>query len=339
MDTKSYLKKLTAVYGPSGDEGAISSLLKEELSRYGEVKIDHMYNVSCEIEGDGPHFLLDAHLDQIGMVITDIDENGFLKIAKVGGIDPRALLGHEVTVWGKETLPGVISCQPPHLLKPDSYEKSVPISDISVDIGLTKAQAEQVVSLGQRVTLKYRETDLRNDLYSASYLDDRSGVAAILLALEKLQKAGSKAKITVQFSAQEEVGTRGAGVSAFNKTIEEALVVDVSFAATPDSNPANCGKLSVGPMIGIAPVLCQDIYQGLKETAEKRNIPYQLEVMGETTGTNADVISITGSGVRTGLISIPQRYMHTPVETVSLTDIENTAKLLAEYILNKGGEK
>lgn len=338
MNTQTYLTELTSAYGPSGDEGAISALLGEKLRPYGSVTIDNMHNVICSIHGVGTHFLLDAHIDQIAFVVTGIDDKGFLKVAKAGGIDPRALLGHEVCVWGDQPLPGIISCQPPHLLTADSYGKSIVLSDLSVDVGLSKEQAEAQITLGDRVTLQYQQCSLLNNVLSASYLDDRSGVTAILLALEQLKRRGAQNPMTVIFSSQEEVGTRGAAVAAFGKEADEAIVVDVSFALTPDSDPAMCGKLGDGPMIGIAPVLSKEIYQGLIRAAAANEIPYQLEVMGETTGTNADVISTTGRGIKTGLISIPQRYMHTPIEAVSLHDVNAVADLITSYLLSKGGE-
>lgn len=337
MEAEKLLAELTAIYGTSGQETQICSYLKTCLSQYGTVVTDPMHNVICSINGTGRHFLLDAHIDQIGLVVTGIGEQGFLKVAKVGGVDRRTLLGHEVTVWGKEPVPGIISCQPPHLLTGDSYKTSIAFTDIAVDVGLSKEQVSRVISPGDRITLKHQYTPLLNHSVSASFLDDRCGVASILLALEKLESANCRRNITVVFSAQEEVGMRGARVAAFSKKVDEAIAVDVSFAHTPDSDPAICGVLDKGPMIGVAPVLSRSIYSGLQETADVNHIPYQLEIMGETTGTNADVLSITGSGIPTGLISIPQRYMHTPVEMISITDLTNTAELIACYLTEKGG--
>lgn len=336
MDIQAYLNRLASAYGPSGDEGEIASMLKTELAAYGDVVVDPMHNVICSIQGSGRHILLDAHLDQIGMIVTGIDPQGFLKVAKAGGIDPRATLGQEVTVWGAKALPGIVSCQPPHLLNSTSYESNVPISDLSIDIGMSHEEAQSIVSLGDRVTFCARQVPLAGRRCAASFADNRSGVCVILLALKKWKEHGGQGHVTVLFSAQEEVGTRGATAAAFGIDAQESVVVDVSFAMTPDSKAAECGQLGSGPMIGIAPVLAKSVYRSLQELAETNQIPYQLEVMGETTGTNADVISISGSGIATGLVSIPLRYMHTPVETVELTDIEHAAQLLASYLL-KGG--
>lgn len=338
MECLEYLSDLTSAYAPSGDESDFAVKLSEILSNYGNVTVDKMNNVVCEIEGEGRHFLLDAHIDQIGFVVTAIDSKGFLKVAKCGGVDKRALLSHEVTIWGNEKINGIISCQPPHLLTPDSYKKSVDFNDISIDIGMDKEQAEKIVSVGDRVTLKYSQNQLLKNNFSASFLDNRSGVVSILLALEAIKKFETTPHITVVFSVQEEVGTRGAGVATFDIQADEAIVIDVSFAMTPDSKALECGELAKGPMIGVSPSLSKDIYSKLKNIAESENIPYQLEVMSESTGTNADVISICGAGKKTGLVSIPLRYMHTPVETVNIEDVENVSKLIAAYITNEGGK-
>lgn len=338
MDCIKSLIELSSEYAPSGDENGFATKLCEILSNYGKSRVDIMNNVICEINGKGKHVLLDAHLDQIGFVVTSIDGKGFLKVAKCGGIDRRALLSHEVSVWSKEEISGIISCQPPHLLTGDSNKKSIDFSELSIDIGMTKEQAENSVSVGDRVTLKYSQSKLLGGNLSASFLDDRSGIASILMAIDLLEKSNVDAHLTIVFSSQEEVGTRGAGVVAFDVQADEAIVVDVSFALTPDSNSMQCGELGKGPMIGVSPILSKDIYFRLKEIARGENIPFQLEVMGDVTGTNADVISICKSGVKTGLLSIPLRYMHTPVETICLKDVENTALLISKYIAKIGGE-
>lgn len=337
MNCKEYLHQITALHGPSGDEREIATALAQILNEYGTVTIDKMNNVICTIQGQGTHYLLEAHLDQIGMIVVGIDEDGFLQVAPVGGIDRRALLSHEVTVWGSEPLFGVVSCQPPHLLDKGSVQKSAVVTEIAIDIGLSQTQAQTKVSIGDRVTLKYRQNDLLANNYSASFLDDRSGVVAILMALETIKNQDNRPSITVIFSVQEEVGMRGAGVASYPVTADEALVVDVSFAMTPDSNKSQCGTLGKGAMIGIAPVLSRHIFTRLQEVAKTKHIPFQLEIMNETTGTNADVISITGKGVQTGLISIPQRYMHTPIETVNIEDVESVASLISAYLTRKGG--
>lgn len=336
MNTVELLKKLTAPVAVSGAEENIVQVLKDMLDPYGEVTVDSLNNVYCTF-GQGYHFLLDAHLDEIGFVVREITNDGFLKVSNVGGVDRRMLLASEVSVWGDKEYRGIISTLPPHLQKADDEKNAPEIDDISIDIGMTKEQAERCISLGDRVTFKRNFTQLAGSQISSSVLDDRVGIAAIILAIEKLSNVN--AKITAVFSSQEEVGTRGAKVVPYGKKIDEAIAVDVSFGYTPMCDKSDCGEIGKGPMIGMSPILDRKISNRLKAVAQKNNIPYQIEVMGGGhTGTNADVITVCSQGVRTALISIPEKYMHSPIEVVDTADIEATADLIAEYIKEKAGD-
>ena len=337
MTTSELLKKLTGAYAVSGREEDMTELLFELLKDIGKVSVDSMNNVFCTF-GEGYHFLLDAHIDEIGFVVTSITDDGFLKVSAVGGVDRRMLLGSEVTVYAKEDLRGVISTLPPHLQK-DDEKKAPEISDISIDVGFTKEQAEKLISPGDRVTFKRNFNNLLGTRVSSSVLDDRSGVAAIILALKEIKESGVNAKVTAMFSSQEEVGTRGAKIGPYAKNIDEAIAVDVSFGYTPSCKKSDCGELGKGAMIGISPILNKDMSEKLTELAKANNIPYQLEVMGGgRTGTNADVISVSESGIKTALISIPEKYMHSPIEVVDTKDVENTARLISVYVKERAGE-
>ena len=276
MNTTELLKKLTSAVGVSGMENNVSALLADMLKQYGEVTVDYMNNVVCTF-GKGKHFLLDAHLDEIGFIVKAITNDGFIKVDKCGGIDERMLLASEVSVWGKKEVRGVISNLPPHLQK--SGEKKPPkIDEIAIDVGMTKAEAEKVISLGDRVTFKRNFNELVGTQVCSNVLDDRSGVASILLAVEKLKNVD--AKITVCFSSQEEVGTRGAKTVAYGKDVDEAIVVDVSFGYTPMCKKSDCGEIGKGVMIGVAPILDSAMSNKMQEIAKTKNIPYQIEVMG-----------------------------------------------------------
>lgn len=329
MNTTELLKKLTSAVGVSGMENNVSALLADMLKQYGEVTVDDMNNVVCTF-GKGKHFLLDAHLDEIGFIVKAITNDGFIKVDKCGGIDERMLLASEVSVWGKKEVRGVISNLPPHLQK--SGEKKPPkIDEIAIDVGMTKAEAEKVISLGDRVTFKRNFNELVGTQVCSNVLDDRSGVASILLAVEKLKDVD--AKITVCFSSQEEVGTRGAKTVAYGKDVDEAIVVDVSFGYTPMCKKSDCGEIGKGVMIGVAPILDSTMSQKMQEIAKAKNVPHQIEVMGGGhTGTNADVITINQCGIKTSLLSIPEKYMHSPIEIVDTKDVEVTADLICEYI-------
>ena len=335
MDTLKLLEKLTAPCGVGGDEKDIVSVLKEVLEPYGEVKSDSMHNVYCTF-GEGYHILLDAHLDEIGFIVKAVSDDGFIKVSNVGGVDRRMLPASEVVVHGKKALFGVISTLPPHLQK-DGEKKAIEIDDVSIDIGMTKDEALKLVSPGDRVTFKRNFHKLLGNQVTSSVLDDRSGVAAIILALEELK--GVPVKVTAMFSSQEEAGLRGAKTGAFGKDTDEAIAVDVSFGYTPFCKKSDCGEVGKGPMVGFSPILDCNMSNKLCSVAESNNIPFQKEVMGGgSTGTNADVISINESGVKTALVSIPEKYMHSPIEIVDINDVENTAKLLAAYVRERAGE-
>ena len=333
--TLDLLKELTTPVGVSGAEENIIDYLKGVLSEYGNVTVDSMNNIYCTF-GEGYHFLLDAHLDEIGMIVTSITDDGFIKVGKCGGIDLRMLPAYEVSVWGKKEIKGIISTLPPHLQSSDDAEKAPKIEQISIDTGYSRDELEKLVSLGDRVTFKRNFTKLLNDFVSASCLDDRSGVCAILLALDELKKL--PCKVTVMFSSQEEVGTRGAKIGPYKKNVDEAIVVDVSFGYTPNCDREDCGELSKGAMIGFSPILDKTMSRMLVDVAKRDSIPYQTEIMSGKTGTNADVISISESGVKTALISIPEKYMHQPVEVVDINDIEAVKELIVAYIKERVGE-
>lgn len=333
--TLELLKKLTAPVGVSGAEENVVNLLKEILKQYGEVTVDSLNNVFCTF-GDGYHFLLDAHLDEIGFVVTDITDDGFIKFDQCSRTDTRFLPAYEVSVWGKREVKGIVSTLPPHLQTSDDEKKAPKLKALAIDTGYTKEQLTDLVSPGDRITLKRNFTLLNNNYLSASCLDDRSGICAIILALDRLKNM--PCKITVMFSSQEEVGTRGAKIGPFGKNVDEAISVDVSFAYTPGCDKSDCGEISKGAMIGFSPVLDKTMSKKLVDTAEKNNIPYQREIMAGRTGTNADVISINGNGVKSALISIPEKYMHQSVEVVDLSDVKAVADLISAYIAERAGE-
>ena len=336
INTEELLYKLTSATGVGGDEENIVNTLKEILADYGEVCVDEMNNVFCTF-GEGCHFLLDAHLDEIGMIVTEITDGGFIKVRPCGGIDKRMLLSSEVSIWTKNgEVKGVFSNIPPHLQKDDDDKKTPSFEEVSIDIGMNKDEAENAVSLGDRVTFKRNFTKLLGNQISASVLDDRSGVAAIILALKELKDV--KAKVTVMFSTQEEIGVRGAKTGPYGRNVDEAIAIDVSFGYSPLCKKSDCKELGKGAMIGISPILSKKMSDMLIAVAKENNIPYQIEVMGERTGTNADAITLSESGIKTALISIPEKYMHSPIEVVDTKDVESVAKLISEYVIKRAGE-
>lgn len=332
MDVRQILKDLTVGAGVSGCEYEIAPTAEKYLEKYGRVHIDTLGNVILEKDGKGDGILLDAHTDMVGMIVTSITPEGFLRVDACGHIDTRPLGAQQVTIHGKEPLVGVVISTPPHLQKGDGEHNGMKMSDVLIDTGLPKEKVLELVGLGDRVTVNSEFTQLLGDRASCCALDDRAGMASLIYAMEILEEKGCDKKVTVSFSTREEVGGSGAKTAAFNASAKELIAVDVSFADTPDSNSEECGELSKGPMIGVSSSLDYEMSQKFIDTAEKCGIPYQLEIMGGRTGTNADSMTVAKGGFVSGLISIPLRYMHTGIEVVSVADVENTGRLIAEYI-------
>ena len=336
MEILDILQNLTACTGTPGAEKAAVEVAEKYLCEYGKTYTDKLGNLICEINGTGKGILLDAHIDRVGLIVTAITPEGFLHVGFCGGIDERTLCAQQVTVHSKKEIKGVIISTPPHL-KADGDERQTPkIDEILVDIGMNYEQASKSVQLGDRITVDSQFLYLAGDRVAAAGFDDRCGMAAIIYALDILKTRGCDRKITVVFSTREEVGGSGAKVASYNADAEEFVAVDVSFAKTPDSSAEKCGILGNGPMIGYAASLDKEVSDKLKALAIEKRIPYQLEIMGGRTGTNADSMSTSGSGYRSGLVSVPLRYMHTSVEVISVNDIKNTGWLLAEYICDGG---
>lgn len=332
---KELIFNLCAAPGTSGQEPV--EIAARELGKYAEVRIDQNNNVIGEFGNPDSqyHIMLDAHLDQIGFIITAVDEKGFLRFAPVGGLDRRVMAGSPVTVFGKEPVTGIVCCMPPHL-SDGGEDKALPFDKMALDVGLSGETAKERIPLGSRGILCSQPQELLNNRLSVGALDDRCGVAALLRTVEILSKEKPDARITILFSAQEETGGSGATTGAYQIDPQEAIMVDVSFAKQPGVTSVTAAKLGGGPMIGVSPTLNPGVTGLLFETAKKEGIPYQTEVMGGATGTNADEAAVIKDGVACGLVSIPQRNMHTPAEVVSLEDVENTARLLASYIIARG---
>ncbi|MBP3327546.1 MAG: M42 family peptidase [Clostridia bacterium] len=336
MNIKNTLIELAKASSAPGQEYSVAPLAEKMLSEYMPVSTDNLGNVVGHKEGEGKHILLDAHLDSIGMVVTAVEENGFLRVDKCGGIDIRTIAAQDVIVHGREDLFGVVTSIPPHLSKGDE-KKAAGFDEIMIDTGIDGDRIFSLVAPGDRVTLKAQYGEMANGTLSGAYFDNKAGVCAVLRCLEILKEADCKNEITVLFSAQEEAGLVGARVGGFNCNADECICVDVSFAKTNATPKSITSSLGEGTMIGFAPVLSYEMSRNLETLAKENNIPYQLEVMSSSTGTNADVIAVSAHGKKTALLSFPLKNMHTAVEVIDPVDIEYTAQLMAKYILTYGG--
>ncbi len=285
---------------------------------------------------DAPLLMLEAHIDEVGLIVTGVDDGGFVRVSACGGTDRRALIAAEVVVHGDKDYAGVFCSVPPHLSGPDGGGKIPPIPELGIDVGMDARRARRHIRPGDRVSFRPNFRPLAGERVSGKSLDDRAGVAAVLRCLDLLAGEELECDIAAVFAVQEELGCRGSAAAAYRVAPSAAIAVDVSFAHTPDADRARCGVLAGGPMIGWAPGLDDRLTRRLLALAEEAGIPSQNEVMGGDTGTDADSIADARGGVRTALLSIPLRYMHTPAEVVDLRDVENTARLMAEFAKKEG---
>ena len=300
------------------------------------VEIDAMGNVLGFLPSKkeaAATIMLEAHLDEIGFLVTHIDDDGFVYTAAAGGIDRRVLTGQEVDIYGDSVYRGVFCSIPPHLAGKDNDLPE--LGKWGIDVGLTGEEAKAHIPLGSRITFAPHFCMLSDSIVCSKALDNSAGMAAILHCLRHVS-ADCPVNIAVAFCSQEELGCRGAAPATHSIQPDEAIITDVSFALTPDADPRHCGKMGEGVMIGISPILSTSMTQRMLALANANHIPYQHEVCGGGTGTDADSITGCLRGVPGALLSIPQRYMHTPIESVDMQDIAAVGNLMAAYV-NEGG--
>ena len=332
LELKNVIFDLSSADGVSGEESCAQYALKY-LKNYTDdcfIKNGNVIGNFGNRKNGTPHILIDAHIDQVGLIVTNIYESGFIGFSNVGGIDRRLLPAQQVCIHGKKKLAGVVCSTPPHLSGSDN--KINKIEDFYIDTGMSFEAVSNIVEPGDRITFASMPKELLNDRITGPALDDRSGVASILYALELLRNQKYECSFSVTFSAQEELGERGAKIAAFDIDPDIALAVDVSFAYCLGDREYECGKMGQGPMIGISPSLSREISDKLIEISKNENIPYQLEVMNGLTSTNADQFSVNRTGCKACTVSIPLKYMHTPSEIIQIDDVENTGRLIAAYI-------
>ena len=332
---KEILKKLCIDKGVSGGETEMFDVIKELVGDFAEVSADGMGDILVTM-GDNnskKHIMLDAHVDRIGLVVTYINENGFIKAEPVGGIDLRTLQSSAVKVLGKENILGVICTMPPHLSKNDDELSK---DKIWIDTGLSADEVKKLVSLGDKIIVCSEFRELLNNQVAVSALDNRAGCAVLVKCAELLKDKNLPCRLSLVFSVQEETSELGAGISAYSLEPDEAVVVDVGFAKQDGVPDEKSGKIGCGAIISISPVLSKKVTDKIKDIAKRLDMECDYEVCGGSTGTNADKISSSRGGIMTGCISIPEKNMHTQVEVVSLDDMEKIAELLSIYVQEGG---
>lgn len=334
-----FLQEILESPSPSGFEQPVQRIVRRRVERFADrVETDVHGNVAAILNPEGaPRIMLAGHCDQIGMMVRYIDENGYIFFDAIGGIDPSVLPGTPVTLHTEHgPVDGVIGRRPIHVLKPEERGAKLEMRNLWIDIGTkNKKETEQVVRVGDPITFRLEVVRLGQDRVTAPAFDNKCGTFVVMEALRLCSIRKIKPALFAVSTVQEEVGLRGARTSCFGIDPQVGIAVDVTHATDyPDMDKRIGGDLSLGagPTIPRGASINPKLASLLIETAKAKRIPIQFEAAPNSTRTDADVIQLTRAGVATALVGIPNRYMHTPVEVVALSDLEAAAKLLAETI-------
>ena len=341
MNYEKVLGELCGLSGPSGFESPVATVAAKLLEGViDEVRIDKMGSVigvrRCG-KKNAPKLLLDAHLDEIGFIITG-HEDGYLRFAPLGGVDPRMLPDRELTIMTQPPVYGVVACLPPHIQSAEDMDKSLPIRELWIDVGLSQEEAEKRIPIGTPAVYRTGCTPLGDNLLCGKALDDRACFAILVDVMERLQAEKLDVDVYLLGSTQEETHSTGAITAAYGICPDMCVAVDVTHGDSPDAPKDLTFPLGGGPVIGIGPNCTRWMSDRMKRCAKQLGMDAGLEVMAGHTGTNGWDLQISREGVATSVLSLPLRYMHTPVETIHRDDLDKTAALLAQFIRGLGEE-
>jgi len=339
-DSLDFLRALLEVPSPSGFEQMLQKVWRGRMEQYAdEVYTDVHGNAIAGLNPQGkPRVMLAGHCDEIGFMVNYINDEGFIYFSAIGGVDPTIVSAQRVKIFTeKEVVYGVVGRKAIHMMDQEERKKVPEMHKLWIDIGVKdKKEAEKVVSIGDPIVFDAGFQILRNGLVVGRGLDDRIGSFAVAETLRILAAKKPKAAVYAVSTVQEELGMRGGKTSAFGIEPDVGIAVDVGNASDhPEVDKQKAGEISLGkgPVIVKGPNINPVVGRGLLAAARKAKIPFQSLGASKPTGTDANVMQITRSGVAAGLISVPNRYMHTPVEMISLDDLDNVSKLLATYIM------
>ncbi len=335
-----FLHRLLDAHGPSGFEQEPARIWREEARALAPVEVDVAGNSLATLNpGGAPRVMLAGHVDEIGVMVVHVDDEGFVHFAAVGGWDSQVLVGQRVVLRGRGgAVSGVVGKKPIHLIKAEEKDKVSKITDLWIDIGATdRAQALERVRVGDAGVIAAQALALPNGRLAARAIDNRIGAFVVLEALRRLAAAPPAAAVVAVATTQEEIGTTGGGArtSAFGVEPQAALVVDVTHATDfPGAEKKEQGdfKLGGGPVLARGSAVSAVVFEQLVAAAEAEGIPFAIEATPRYTSTDADAVYTSRRGVATGLVSVPCRYMHSPNEMVSTDDLDRTAALLAAWV-------
>jgi len=343
MDVLAHLKSLVTAPGLSGHELPIRDLIRETWAPLtDELGGDGLGSLWAIKHGAGKaprkRIMLAAHMDAIGLMVTRIRE-GFLWVTEIGGVDPRVMPGQPVLVHGRETLPGLVTSTPPHLLSAADRDKAVKLDQLMIDVGLPAERVAELVRVGDLISFGQQPFEMQNgDWLVAKSLDNRASVAAVTVCLDALRGRPHRWDVVAVATAQEEETLGGAFTSAFGLAPDLAIAIDVTFASGPGQPDHKTFSIGDGPTCGWGPNLHPKLHKAIMETASKNEIPCRVEVMPMHSGTDAYAIQISREGIPTAVLGLPLKHMHTPVEVVSVKDVTRAGRLMAEFIVGLNDE-
>ena len=337
---RAYLKRLLETPSVTGSEVAVATLVRERLADVAdEVSTDVMGSVHATLKGAGaaPSVMLAAHMDEIGLMVTYVSDDGFLSVSAVGGVDAAILPGMRVDVHtANGPLRGVVGRKPIHLIEADERTKVTPLSDLVIDLGLPAKKVKKRVRIGDVITFGVGFERFGRGMAVSRAFDDKCGVWIATRVMEELKaQGGSEGDFIAAATVQEEIGTRGAITSTYGVDPDVGLAFDVTHATDyPGISKTKYGDIRCGggPVIARGPNINPVVFERLVAAAEAEGIAYQLEAEPSVTGTDARSIQVSREGKACGLISVPLRYMHTPTEVVALSDLEDTVRLIVRFV-------
>lgn len=339
LDLERFIREVTRKPGVSGYECGVNGYIAEQFKPLVDsVEIDVMQNVIARVGSEGPVVTISAHQDEIGMVVTKIEENGSVRLHRNGGVDPRILPSLEVEIQGRKgPVYGVIGSRPPHVQTPDEQQKAIKFDEIFVDTGYPVEKVRELVRIGDPVVMLAEPQILADGGMACKTMDDRASVAAMLVAAEELKRMNVKAQVCFVASSQEEVGAYGAQTAAYTTDPDFAIAIDVTHGEGPGT-----GKFQAFPLDKIViergPFIHRKLGRKMEAVAKKYRIPFEVCASGGFTGTDTDTMQVVRGGIPMSLLSIPLRYMHTTVETLKLDVIRDAGRLMAMTIAEMAEE-
>jgi len=335
LDVKAHLKTLVEAHAPSGHEAPIREIIRQAweplTDNLEQDKLGSLIGVKKGSLKPARKIMLAAHMDEIGMMVRDVVD-GFIFVHRISGVDNRVMMAQTVRVHGRESLPGIVASVPPHLLSASARRKYPTFDELIVDVGLPPAEVQDLVRIGDLITVDVPLLELQGKKVAGKAMDDRASVAAVTVCLDMLKGMSHQWDVYAAATVQEETGLYGAATAAYHIQPDIAIALDVTFAPQPGIDSDDAKPMGDGPTLGIGPNFHAKLGEKIREVAKTHEIKLQDEIIPGHSGTDAWAIQVANEGVPTALFGIPIRNMHSPVETVDLRDIERAGRLMAHFI-------